>query len=204
MPKLNLDSTLKAAFITGIFAVVAVLAGSLFEANIEPRMPPALPTGLPTFTPVPTVVGTPILGTHLGTSGPIGFTVLANGVSLSIDEVLAYKHNLSGWPPHEGYAYVVVKARIVNNSSYWIVYEELQLVDNSDNRYLPRLSMFEQFGLPGFPYSLAPLESASGALVYEIPLAALNNLRFRLDPRDSILEEPRILLEVQVGELIVQ
>jgi len=179
------------------------VVGIYVQNAVETEMPPALPAGLPTVTPIPTVIGTPILGSNLGSSGPIGFSVTANEVTVLIDEVSAYRYNLSGWSAKDGYAFVIVKARIVNNSSYYIRYEELQLVDDSDNRYLPQLLLFEQFGLPGFPYGLNPIETASGALIYEVPVPALNNLRFRLDPRDSLLDEPRILLEIQVGELFV-
>ncbi|MBI3174939.1 MAG: DUF4352 domain-containing protein [Chloroflexi bacterium] len=142
-----------------------------------------LPSVIPSLTPKPTVVGTPVdFGEYeISARGQVGFTVIAGNITLVIDEVNAYRKTNHGFPPREGYIFVVVKIRIVNGSHHYMDSLQTVIADDLGNRYAPKI-MAVDFGLPELP-ALLYGDSGAGAIVYEIPEVALrNNLRFLLEP----------------------
>jgi hypothetical protein len=168
--------------VAGVAAAAALMSPMLTTPTTPPTLawPSPLPTGLPSPTPKPTVIGTPIIGANIAVGGKVGSMVMANAVSLIVDEVKAYSTDLSGFPERGDYALVVVKFRVANESQATLSGYTIRLVDDYSNEYVT-WSIFD-FGVPEFPVLVEPGISAAGALVYRVPRAALtNSLRLRLD-----------------------
>lgn len=123
------------------------------------------------------VVGTPIPGADAAAGGGVGFVVKAGGVSVIVNEVTAYEYS---HPSTEGYASVVVDLQINNqSSSYVIPYNDIVLVDDLSNQYVPWIN---RDGLPEIK-TADPGNSTSGFLSFNVPRPALNNdLRLRCEP----------------------
>lgn len=194
------QAILLAAFITGAFAIIASLVtpAPRLETNVaqtsvfasQTSIPTDQPIVIPTDAPEPTIVGTPLIGADVAAGGRIGFTVVANGISLVVDEVRAYDRTFDGFLPIPGYAFVVVKLRVVIDGWHILSGYEFLLVDDRDNRYRWQTGL----ATSGFNISLMPVlskgESWSGGMVYEVPVVALDNkLRLRLEPDPSLTLE---------------
>ncbi len=186
--KKTFSITIVAALITLAGTITAAVIGIIPSLRVieHIELPAPLPTGLPSPTPLPTVVGTPIdVGGDMVASGPVGFTIKVYGVSLVVDEALAYQTNSIGYTEIPGYTNLLVKLRIANeNPSIYVWNRDILVVDDYSNQYrswggwgsdFPEISSVE-YG-----------QSASGALVYRIPIAALNN-------------KPRLVLETSSFE----
>jgi hypothetical protein len=154
-------------------AIISIIP-SLTAKSSDNLLPSPLPTGLPSPTPMPTVVGTPItIGADIGATGAIGFTVKVYNVSLVVDEVLAYQTDSKGYTERAGYTNLLVKLRIANENPFVHISKyDIIVVDDYSNEY----HTWGNWG-SDFPEitSVGYNQSAAGALVYRIPLAALNN-----------------------------
>ena len=105
----------------------------------------------------------------------------ANNISFVVDEITAYSRTRSGVQAANGYVFVVVKMRIVNNNRIVSLYgDDIILVDGHNNQYTQQFTV--GFDLPEIQW-VEPGQSVSGALVYNLPTPALNNsLKIRFEP----------------------
>lgn len=195
MKKFNWDWNQYAAIAAVVGTIIAAIALiPLFMDTVRSDTPQIivapLPTGLPptpTPTPKPTVVGTPIPDfPGIAVIGRIGFITEANNISFVVDEVQAYLIDPDRNVEISGYSKVVVKLRVTNNNENTLISPyDITLVDDFSNEYVHwNVVGFEEFPrLPAVMYQ----ESAAGALVYRVPIAALNNqLRVRLEDTEDI------------------
>jgi hypothetical protein len=180
-------------------SIAMLLAVCLLNPIVIPTiLAPVWRDALPPL-PEPTVFGTPNYGLGLGAKGPIGFQVVANNISLVVDEVKAYKKTSNGLSAPEGYAFVIVKAGTVNQSRYTISELNFSLVDDQDNRYVWQAGSIEKFGLSPFSFA-EDKKKGSGTLLFEVPLPAIaNKLRLRLQPDLSFAGDLPPRLEIDLG-----
>lgn len=178
-------------------AVPTLVVGSLILwMAISCSTPPSLPESLPTITPKPTVIGTPISGADIAAGGNIGFTLIAHGISLVVDNVKAYKNTLHGRPNYPGYVFVVVSVRYANASPRYFTTSDFKLIDDFDNKY-ENWSIAEEFDSIAMSGVIEPGMSGGGNLVYNVPEAALaNSLRLRLEPVLYEFDQPSVRMEV--------
>ena len=194
------------ALIGLVGTVVAAFIGRIpsLSSELPSYLPPPLPTGLPSPTPLPTVVGTPVkVGADIAASGPIGFTVKVYNVSLVVDEVLAYRTDPRGVTEIPGYTDVLVKMRIVNeNPRIYIWRGDILLVDDFSNDYRTWGSFYSNFPEISSVYYG---QSVAGALVYRVPLAALeNNLVLLLEAKYDEVKPLSIRIIVPLGTITSQ
>lgn len=182
--------------------LLLVIAGGILLVIVMRLVKPAespLPlfANLPNPTPRPTVIGTPILGADIASSGNIGFTIMANGISLVVDDVKVYRTTPDGHLADMGYVFVIVTVRTTNASEFLFTSSALVLVDKFSNEYREWGSFVDLFELPGLPSIIESGQSGTGALVYNVPEAALaQELRLRLEPEQISINVPSVRLEV--------
>lgn len=176
-----LESLTRSVYVVALCVLLVLAACTAPETNPEPSPPPSTPTAASTATPLPTVVGTAIPGPGMAVGGEIGHGVTANGISIVVDDVLAYDPDLleEPWYVQEGYALVVVRMWVGNKSTFPVRAGHFVLVDDLSNQYA-------QWGayndLPSIE-TVEPGQSVSGALTFKVPEPALDNaLRLRCEP----------------------
>jgi hypothetical protein len=193
--------------ITAIIAFVATIVAAIIGIIplLPAKLPAPLPTGRPSPTPMPTVVGTPInIGADIAASGPMGFMVNVYDVSLIVDEVIAYQTASNGISERPGYTFLLVKLRIANQNPQIFIWarDDILVVDDYSNEYRTWGDLFSDF--PDI-ISVSCNESVVGALVYRIPVAALNNnLILRLETVSYDVKPLTIRIEIPLGKITQQ
>jgi len=191
------QATIIAAVITGVFGILIFMISPIFKSDPSG----SLPAGVPTTTPKPTVVGTPIIGADIAAGGGIGFTVVANNITLVVDDVKAYRKSISGMSAGQGYVFVISKVRVSNASTFLLSAFDFYLLDDFSNQYVDWGVYASDFNLVALSSPIIYGRSGAGVLIFRVPEAALmTNLTLRLDPKPSpVKNEPSTRLEIFLG-----
>jgi len=150
--------------------VFTVLLISSCQGN--PVVPPA------SATDIPIAIGTPFTCSpnSVCVEGTRPFVPEAKGVSMAAGNIFALS-TYHGFPPHDGYVYLLVEVTIVNHSNLGVLWP--LVVDKFDNRFAP-WGMASNFGLPALQAITMPNEASTGFAVYNVPQSVLDaDLRLR-------------------------
>lgn len=128
------------------------------------------------------VVGTPIIGADVAVAGKVHETTSAHNVTVVVDDVKAYSPGYIS-----GYTFVIVNAKISNDSCYLITTDNIRLVDDFSNAYADWGTLAANFQLARLPDVISRGQAGMGALVFQVPEPALNNkLRLTVELKPNV------------------